>query len=71
MVALLIGLGLRMQFSWPWFAGVGIAAGLFAWQQFLIRGRGRDACFRAFLNNNWVGLSIFAGSLFTYALGAG
>jgi 4-hydroxybenzoate polyprenyltransferase len=38
-------------------------AGIFAWQQWLIRDRDRDACFRAFLNNNYFGLVVFAGVL--------
>ncbi len=34
---------------------------LFVYQQHLIRHRDRDACFKAFLNNNWVGMAIFLG----------
>jgi len=34
---------------------------LFAYQQYLIRDRDRDQCFRAFLNNNWVGAALFLG----------
>jgi 4-hydroxybenzoate polyprenyltransferase len=50
-----------------WFSGgVAVAAGLFAWQQFLIRDRHPAACFRAFLNNNWVGLAVFAGIVLDY-----
>lgn len=41
--------------------GVAVAAALFIYQQWLIRDRDRQACFRAFLNNNWVGASLFAG----------
>jgi 4-hydroxybenzoate polyprenyltransferase len=49
---------------------IGLFAGtlLFAWQQWLIRARERDACFRAFLNNNLFGLVVFAGIAFDYAL---
>ena len=68
MLALLVLLGLKLQFSMPWFAGVTIAAVLFARQQFLVRNRDRDACFRAFLNNNWVGLVIWVGLLANYAV---
>jgi 4-hydroxybenzoate polyprenyltransferase len=43
-----------------------VGAGLFAWQQWLIRRRDRDQCFRAFLNNHWFGLVIFAGIALDY-----
>ena len=68
MIALLVLLGWRLQFSWPWYAGVIIAAILFIQQQYLVRNRGRDACFKAFLNNNWVGVAIWAGLLTTYMI---
>lgn len=44
------------------------AAGLFSWQQYLIRYRQREACFQAFLNNNWVGVVIFIGIAGHYAI---
>ena len=69
MIALLVLLGLKLQFSWPWFTGVAIAAVLFARQQYLVRNRDRDACFNAFLNNNWVGVAIWTGLLATYLIG--
>ncbi len=61
MALLLLGIGWWQSFGWPWFAAVGVAAALFAWQQWLARRRERDACFKAFLNNNWVGLAICVG----------
>lgn len=69
MIALLVWLGLMLQFSWPWFAGVAVAMTLFAWQQVQVRKRDRQACFKAFLNNNWVGVAIWAGLLATYVIG--
>ena len=68
MIALLVWLGMKLQFSWPWFTGVAVAAGLFTRQQYLVRDRDRDACFNAFLNNNWVGVAIWTGLLATYLL---
>jgi 4-hydroxybenzoate polyprenyltransferase len=68
MVALLLLSGLWMQFAWPWFLGVAVATGLFAWQQYMVRSRNRDACFKAFLNNNWVGMAIWVGLLANYAI---
>jgi len=38
-----------------------IVAGLFVYQQWLIRERERQACFQAFLNNGWVGGVIWFG----------
>ena len=69
MLVLLVWLGVKLQFSWPWFAGVAVAAVLFARQQYLVRDRGREACFQAFLNNNWVGVAIWVGLLAAYAMG--
>jgi 4-hydroxybenzoate polyprenyltransferase len=43
-----------------------VSATLFGYQQYLIRGRERDACFRAFLHNNWVGMAIFVGIALNY-----
>lgn len=49
-----------------YFLGLVGMAVCFAWQQHLIRFRERDACFRAFLNNQWAGASVFFGVLLTY-----
>jgi len=68
MITLLAVMGSSIGLSWPWHAGLLIATVLFARQLFLIRARRRDACFQAFLNNNWVGLVIFAGLLGHFAL---
>lgn len=59
-------LGVMLQLSFWYFAGLIVAAGLFAWQQYIIRNRERDPCFRAFLNNNYVGLAIFIGIFLHY-----
>ena len=60
--------GTRVELHWPYFAGLAGAAGLFAWQQWLIRGRGRDACFAAFRNNNWVGFVLWIGLVLALAI---
>jgi 4-hydroxybenzoate polyprenyltransferase len=56
------------QLGAAYFAGLAVAAGLAAYQQWLIRGRERDACFRAFLNNHWFGAAVFAGLAADFAL---
>lgn len=60
-LALLAGIGFLAHLHTPYFFSLWIAAAYFLWQQHLIRFRNRDACFQAFLNNNWVGLFIFIG----------
>jgi len=58
--------GRRLDLTWPWYLGLLVAAGLFVYQQWLIREREEQACFRAFLNNQWVGASVFAGLVVSY-----
>jgi len=43
-----------------------VAAGLFAYQHYLIRERLPADCLRAFIHNNWVGMTIFAGIALDY-----
>jgi 4-hydroxybenzoate polyprenyltransferase len=62
----LLMIGLQAGLGWIYYAGVGTAAGLAVYQQGLIRYREREECFRAFLNNNWFGASVFAGMLLDY-----
>lgn len=52
--------------GWIYYATVLIAGALFVYQQVLIAGRERDACFKAFLNNNYVGLVLFLGLAVSY-----
>ncbi|MGK2888678.1 MAG: 4-hydroxybenzoate octaprenyltransferase [Candidatus Malihini olakiniferum] len=61
MLALMVMLGMQMKLSAVFYITVLMAAGLFGYQQWLTSGRERDACFRAFLNNNYVGMVLFAG----------
>lgn len=64
----MIMLGQRLNLGWPYFVGIAGATGLFVYQQWLIRFRERDACFKAFLNNHPVGAVIFAGIAIDYVL---
>lgn len=61
-------LGRQLGLGAFWLAGLGVALALFGWQHWLIRQRQRDGCFRAFLNNQWVGLAILLGLLLNYLL---
>lgn len=58
---LLVTVGVKMQLNAFYYTGLLVAAALFIYQQKCIAGRDRQACFLAFLNNNYVGLAIFAG----------
>ncbi len=60
LVALLM-VGERFEMGQAYYASLILAASLFAYQQYLIRYRHRQACFQAFLNNNWVGAVVFIG----------
>jgi 4-hydroxybenzoate polyprenyltransferase len=53
--------GRLVGMHWPFYVALAAAALLFAWQQWIVRDRDREACFRAFVNNHWVGLVIMAG----------
>ncbi|GAB1265618.1 4-hydroxybenzoate octaprenyltransferase [Aurantivibrio infirmus] len=57
----LVMAGVRFELGLYYFLGLGIAGLFFAYQQYLIKFRHPKDCFRAFLNNNWVGLVIFLG----------
>lgn len=66
MIAILAGVGLGLDLAWPYYAGLAGAAALMGYHYFLIRGRSREGCFRAFKHNNWVGAAIFAGIVASY-----
>ena len=60
--------GDRVSLHMPYYAALVGAAALCVYHQYLIRERERDACFKAFLHNNWVGAVIFAGLVLNFAL---
>jgi len=59
-------IGLRLQLGGYYYTGLLIALALVVYQQYLIRERQPEMCFRAFLNNNWLGVAIFAGLVLSY-----
>ncbi len=59
-------IGQRAALGGFYYLGLAAAALLAAYQQYLIRNRERDNCFRAFLNNNWFGAALFAGVFLHY-----
>lgn len=67
-IALLALIGLSNQLGYAFAAGLLVAVGLLAYQQVLIHRRAREACFKAFLNNHYVGLVIFIGLLLSFPI---
>ncbi|WP_318372122.1 4-hydroxybenzoate octaprenyltransferase [Enterobacter sp.] len=49
-----------------YYASIAAAGALFIYQQWLVVNRDRDACFKAFMNNNYVGLVLFLGLAASY-----
>ena len=64
----LVLVGRQVGLGGAYYIGLVFCAITFAWQQWLIRDRKREPCFRAFLNNNWSGLFVFAGLALDYTL---
>ncbi len=67
-LALLAGVGVYLGLGGIYFVALLLAAGIMGWHYTLIRARERMACFKAFLNNNYVGLVVFAGMVLDHLL---
>lgn len=67
-LVLLVSVGQIVGMGWIYFAGLLTAASIALYHFTLIRHRNRDACFAAFLHNNWFGAAIFAGIAFDYLI---
>ncbi|WP_447874387.1 4-hydroxybenzoate octaprenyltransferase [Serratia fonticola] len=63
---LMLWVGYLMQLGGAFYWSLLLAGALFIHQQKQVAGRDRDACFRAFLNNNYVGLMLFIGIALSY-----
>jgi len=66
MLAVLALIGGSLDFGVFYYLGLGAAGLLMLYHYTLIRERRREACFKAFLHNNWVGGVIFAGIVANY-----
>ena len=65
-LVLMAAVGWLNGLGWAFYASIAVAGALFIWQQKMIMHRDRDACFKAFLNNNYVGLALFVGLAVSY-----
>jgi len=63
---LMLWVGYLAQLSGAFYWSLLLAGALFIHQQKQIAGRERDACFKAFLDNNYVGLVLFIGIALSY-----
>jgi len=66
----LLIIGHRAELSGFYYLGVSAATVFAAYQQYLIKDRDRELCFKAFLNNNWFGLVLFIGVVLDYQFAA-
>lgn len=60
-IAIMLMIGIIQVMGMFYYAGLAVATGLILYQYTLIRNRDRSLCFKAFLNNNWVGMVVFLG----------
>lgn len=67
-LALLILVGHQQALGTIYFSSLLIISGLFLYQQYLIKDRNPVACFKAFLNNNFVGMAVFIGIAADFAI---
>lgn len=65
-IIIMAGVGVWVKLGLIYFLGLVLALALMAWQVQLIRNRERDRCFKAFMNNNWVGAAVFGGLALDY-----
>jgi len=65
---LLTTVALWLTLSWLFYLALVISMGLFLYQQMLIKDRDRTLCFKAFLNNNYVGLVLALGIIGHYIM---
>ena len=67
-VATLLLVTRSVELSVYYYLGLSGAIGLFIYQHYLTWNRSREGCFKAFLNNHWVGFSVFLGIVAHYSL---
>lgn len=60
-VLLLILIGTRLHLHFAYYSMLMLVVGLLCYQHYLIKDRKPAACFKAFLNNAWIGALIFLG----------
>ncbi len=70
-LGLLGAIAYRIGLGWCFYAGLSLAAVIAVYHYTLIRERDPRRCFKAFLNNNWLGASVFAGIALDFLVAKG
>jgi len=65
-LGLMIAAGAAFDLSLLYYIGLGVAGAFAIHHQRMIYLRQRDACFKAFLNNNLLGATVFIGLVLSY-----
>lgn len=65
-LTLLLLIGLVEKMHSPYFGGIAVAALFATYQQALVKTRLPEKCFKAFLNNAWIGIAVFIGIFINY-----
>jgi 4-hydroxybenzoate polyprenyltransferase len=65
-IAIMIAVGLSFGLDWPYFTGIATATGIAIYHQTLIFRQDTKLCFRAFLNNNYLGAALFIAIVLSY-----
>ncbi len=60
-IIIMAALGAQAGWNWMYFAALLIAAAIAVYHYTLIQDRDRMSCFKAFLNNHWLGMTVFIG----------
>lgn len=68
MLAVLLLVGQSFELGAIYYGSLVLTGILMVYHQWLIRGRDRPSCFKAFLHNHWIGLVIFLGIVLDYQL---
>ncbi len=61
LVLVLVVIGRQLDFGLFYYSSLIVVVVLMVYQQYLIQNRDGMKCFKAFLNNNWVGIAVFVG----------
>lgn len=67
-IILLLVLGIVLKLAVYYYVSLAIAIGMFVYQYFLTKTRSPSNCFKAFLNNQWIGMIIFFGLFSNYVM---